>query len=250
MAKALVVGNWKAYITSLKDAKKLLKDIEKGLPRTLKADVVVCPPDAFIGQLKSSYGGKRISFGAQDAFYENGAHTGEVSAEMLHDLKVSYVIVGHAERRACGEDDEVVAKKVGAVLDARMTPVVCVGETVRDKDGHYLAELEKSILGSLALVDEAALKKVVIAYEPVWAIGAPLPPSARTIRETIIFIRKTLAQKYDREVALKVRILYGGAVSAETVTDLIENSSAQGFLLGRASVDASAFSSILSAWNK
>lgn len=250
MAKALIVGNWKAYVTSLKDAKKLLKDIERGLSKTLKAEVVVCPPNAFLGVLRSTYGGKRISFGAQDAFYENGAHTGETTTSMLRDLKISYVIVGHAERRARGETDEIVAKKVGAVLDAKLTPLMCVGETERDKDGHYLALLEKSILDSLALVDEVALKKVVIAYEPVWAIGAPLPPSARTIRETIIFIRKTLAQKYSREVALKVKILYGGAVSAETAPDLIENSSAQGFLLGRASVDAFAFSSILSAWNK
>jgi len=248
MAKGLIVGNWKAYVTSLKEAKKLFKAIEKTLPRDLKTEVVVCPPSIFLHPLKTSYSGKRIAFGAQDVFFENGAHTGEITASMLKDGGAKYVLVGHAERRASGETDAQVAKKVGAALDARITPILCFGERERDKDGHYLKELEESILASLALVDAGSLKKVVLAYEPVWAIGAPLPPSARTIRETIIFIRKTLASRFDREDALKVRVLYGGAVNDEVVHDLVEGSGANGFLLGRASIQSDIFNAIVRAW--
>ena len=250
MAKPLVVGNWKNYVSSLKEGKKLVKDIEKKLPRDLKAEVVLCPPFTLLGELSRDYRGSRISFGAQNVFYETGAHTGEVSAELIKDTKAKYVIVGHAERRAQGETDDIVAKKVGAALDTKLTPVVAVGESERDKDGHYLKELEESVLASLSLVGPEALKKIVIAYEPVWAIGAPLPPNGRTIRETIIFIRKVLATRYPRNDVLKVRIIYGGAVGEETVDELVAESGANGFLPGRASVDADSFIAIVQAWKK
>lgn len=249
MAKPLIVGNWKSYVNSIKEAKMLLKNIDKSLPKKMKPSVVVCPPFPLLEALSRPYRGRRIAFGAQDAFYDTGAYTGEVSAKLVKDTKAKYVIVGHAERRAFGETDDVVSKKVGAVLDQRMTPIVCVGESERDNEGHYLTELKESIMQSLSLVDLRALKKIVIAYEPVWAIGAPLPPNGRTIRETIIFIRKVLAERFDRDDVLKVRIVYGGAVGGENVQELIAESGADGFLLGRASVDAEAFASIVRAYS-
>lgn len=245
MAKPLIVGNWKSYVNSLKEAKELFKGIEKSLPKNLKADVVLCPPFPLLEALSRPYRGSRVVFGAQDLFYETGAHTGEVSAELVKDTKAKYVIVGHAERRAKGETDALVAKKVGAALDARLTPIVAVGESSRDKEGRYFTELQESVTQSLSLVGPHALKKIVIAYEPVWAIGAPLPPNGRTIRETIIFIRKILAERFDRDDALKVRTIYGGAVNDENVKELIGESGADGFLLGRASVDAGAFTGII-----
>lgn len=246
MAKGLIVGNWKSYITTFKEAKALFKEIEKALPRQVKSDVVVCPPFPFIDYLSDSYGGERISFGAQDVHFEIGAATGTVSAPALKSVGVRYVIVGHAERRAMGETDEIVSKKVGAALDEKLVPIVAIGENSHDKDGHYLKELEENIERSLASVQEKDLKKLVIAYEPVWAIGAPLPPDARTIRETIIFIRKVLAGMFDRSAALKTRIIYGGAVDDENAEELIQSSGAHGFLLGRASVDAEKFGRIVS----
>jgi len=249
MAKPLIVGNWKSYVNSLKEAKALFTGIQKSLPQKTKPSVVVCPPFPLLEALSRSYRGSRIAFGAQDAFYEGGAHTGEVSAALVKDMKAKYVIVGHAERRANGETDVLVAKKVGAALDQRLTPIVAVGEAVRDKEGHYLAELQESVTQSLSLVDRGALKKIVIAYEPVWAIGAPLPPNARTIRETIIFIRKVLAERFDRNDVLKVRVIYGGAVNDENVKELIEESGADGFLLGRASVEPQAFTDIIRAYS-
>lgn len=246
MAKHLIVGNWKSYVNSLKEGKRLFKEIEKKLPKNLKAGVVVCPPLPLLGELARAYHGSRIAFGAQDAFYEPGAHTGEVSMELVKDAKAAHIILGHAERRARGETDEVVAKKVGAALDLKLTPIVCIGEAARDRDGHYLASLAESTLASLALVEPQSLKKIVLAYEPVFAIGAPLPLPARAVRESLIFIRKTLASRFDRADALKVRILYGGAVAEDSAAELIASSGADGFLLGRASASADAFTSIVS----
>ncbi len=245
MAKPLVVGNWKSFVTTHKEGKKLFKAIEKGLPRDLKAEVVVCPPSLLIHPLASAYSGKRIAFGVQDIFFEHGAHTGETSALLARDVGARFGIAGHAERRGLGESDAIVAKEVGALLDARLTPIVAFGEKTRDREGNYLRTLEESILNSLALVDARSLKKVILAYEPVWAIGAALPPSSRTIRESIIFIRKVLATKFDRADALKVRILYGGAVSKDTAPELISESGADGFLLGRASIDPEVFTTII-----
>lgn len=248
MAKPLIVGNWKSYITSLKEAKKTFKDIEKRLPRSLKSEVVICPPSLLLYPLVDSYKGKRILFGVQDTFFEAGAHTGELPATLAKDVGASYTLVGHAERRAQGETDEVVSKEVGAALDAKLVPIVAVGEKERDKDGRYLEGLRESILTSLSLVDQASFKKIIIAYEPVWAIGAPLPPSPRAIRETIIFIRKVLTEKYEKKQVMKTRILYGGAVSEDNVEELKEESDANGFLLGRASLDPEAFSKIVSSF--
>jgi len=246
MAKALIVGNWKNYVTSLKEAKKLFKDIEKALPRTVKSDVIICPPSLLLYPLVSAYRGQRVAFGVQDTFFEPGAHTGEVPAVLAKDIGARYTLVGHAERRAQGETDEVVAKEVGAALDVKLIPIVAVGETSRDKEGHYLEELRKTLKGSLAKVQTKDLKKLIIAYEPVWAIGAPLPPDARTIRETVIFIRKVLADMFDRNAALKARIIYGGAVDDENAQELIDGAGVSGFLLGRASVDAEKFAAIVS----
>lgn len=245
MARTLIVGNWKSYVTTFTEAKHLFHDIEKALPKRVTTDIVVCPPFPFIDYLSDSYGGERIAFGAQDAHFETGAATGTVSAPALKSVGVRYVIVGHAERRAAGDTDAIVAQKVGAVLDEKMVPLVCVGEETRDREGHYLTALQESIEASLARVQEKDMKKLVIAYEPVWAIGAPLPPEARTIRETIIFIRKVLAGMFGRSVALKARIVYGGAVDDENAEELLRDSGAQGFLLGRASVDAERFARIV-----
>jgi triosephosphate isomerase len=241
MIRPLIVGNWKAYIASLKDAKKLFVGIDKGLPRGTRGEIVVCPPAPFIYPLAASYKGKRVSFGAQDAAIENGKHTGASTPMMLKDAGASYVIVGHSERREEGDTDEIVSKKVVAVLEAGLTPIVCVGEKERDREGHYLAGLEKSLLASLARIEPSTLKKLVIAYEPVWAVGATVSPTAREIREVIIFIRKALATRFDRTLALKVRILYGGDVNASNARDLIDGSDASGFLLGRASIDPEVF---------
>lgn len=246
MAKALIVGNWKAYVESLTGATELFSSLDRALPRGTRADVVLCPPAPFLASLAHSYRGKRIVFGAQDADAEGGRATGAMTAAMLASIGVRYVIVGHSERRDAGESDDVIAKKVHAVLDAGLTPILCVGERERDREGHYLTALADMLTASLARIEPAMLKKVVIAYEPVWAVGASVTPSAREIQETVIFIRKSLAARFDRTLALKVRILYGGDVNATNAAALAESGVA-GFLVGRASVGPHEFAQIVKA---
>lgn len=245
MAKPLIIGNWKAYVESLVEARKLLKGIDAALPRGVKAELVVCPPTPFIHALASAYRGRRIAFGAQGLDAEGGKHTGAETAAMLSGLGVSYVIVGHSEQREEGDTDGLVAKKIRTVFEAGLTPILAVGERARDTGGQYLSALEASLLASLAQVESAALKKLVIAYEPVWAVGASSTPTAREIRETVIFLRKTLASRFDRALALKVRIIYGGDVNAGNASALRGGSDTAGFLIGRASIDAREFSDIV-----
>lgn len=246
MGKPLVVGNWKTYTSLRSEALKLFKKIEKSIPRGTDAEVVVCPPAPLLGVLAGSYSGKRVVFGAQDVSAD-GALTGGTEAHLIADLGARYAIVGHAERRAEGDTDEVVARKLVAALGAGLTPILCVGESARDLDGAYLATLEKSLTASLARLDGALFKKVVVAYEPVWAIGAAEAPAASIVREALIFIRKVLASRFDRAVAMRTRVLYGGAVTEANARVLIEEGGASGFLVGRASTDAEEFIGIIRA---
>lgn len=248
MKKALIVGNWKAYVASPKEGLALIKAIDTKLPRGMESTVVVCPPALLAAHLRASYRGSRIAFGAQDVSLTGvGAHTGETAAALLVAAGLSYTIVGHAERRGAGETNEVVARKARLALDARLTPIICVGETERDHSAGYLSAIETMLLESTRTLDAALLKRVVVAYEPVWAIGAPQAPSPRVVSESVLYIRKLLMQAFGREAGQKVRILYGGAVDETNARALLTEGNAQGFLVGRASVDALHFAGIIRA---
>ncbi len=206
--------------------------------------VLVPPP--LVGLVRMRYRGSRIQLGAQDvSLYPPGAHTGESSAELLASSGASHVLVGHAERRADGETDENISLKVRRALDVGLTPVLCFGEQTRDREGQHFAFLEATITAGLKMVRAAEAHKVILAYEPVWAIGAQQPPDAREVYEAVVFARKTLAVMYGREQALKARILYGGAVSKDTALQLIERGAPNGFLVGRASLNPDEFASII-----
>lgn len=214
----------------------------------MKAEVVVCPPALLLAYLRGAYKGKRIGFGVQDiTLHPVGAHTGEVTAELALTSGATYAIIGHAERRAEGETDEIVTREVRAALDAGLRPIVCVGEAERDRDGKYFSVLEKTVAASLSSLLPHELAKVVIAYEPVWAIGAAVAPEGRVVAEAMLYIRKTIAAIYGREAALKAKIIYGGAVDDTSASGLLENGHTQGFLVGRASVDAEKFIGIIRA---
>jgi triosephosphate isomerase len=247
----LILGNWKLYVHSLDEGRKLLRAIDRSFPRGVKADVVVCPPVALAVALRAGYRGKRIAFGTQDVSTESeGAHTGEVSAVNLAESGIEYVIVGHAERRAQGDTDTIVAKKAAVALAANLHPIVCVGESVRDKDGGHFTFLKKNITESLARVEPARASALTIAYDPLWAIGQNEAPTPAVIREAVIFIRKTLADMWGRERALKTRIIYGGSVDSASAGIIAESAGVQGVLPGRASVQAEEFCAIIKAFSR
>jgi triosephosphate isomerase len=249
--KSLIVGNWKLYIPDLAAGKKLLRAIDRSFPRGVKADVVICPPVALAVALRAAYGGKRIAFGTQNASFDaDGAHTGDISPTSLSRSGIEYVILGHVEQRRKGETDEDVAKKAAAALAAGLKPIICVGEHVRDKDGGHFAFLQKNVKESLARIVPTDSSRVVIAYDPLWAIGNAEAPSPGIIREAATYVRKTLAEMWGRERALKTRIIYGGSVNAESAALIAKDSGVQGLLPGRASANSEEFTDIIKAFSR
>jgi|SRR3989344_1037359 len=244
--RRLIVGNWKLYVNSLEEGKKLLKNIDAKFPRGVKNEVVICAPVFLAGALRREYKGKRISIGTQDTFWESeGAYTGAISPVHIKSSGIDYVLIGHSERRAQGDTDEIVSKKAVAAIGAKLHPIICVGELERDTDGKFFSMIAKSVKGSLARIEPTQAGKITVAYEPVWAIGTMEAASARVAVEAILYIRKTIADMWGREYALKVRIIYGAAVDAENAKLFASEKNIQGLLPGRASVDAEEFTSII-----
>lgn len=251
MAKPLIVGNWKLYINSLVEGRKLLKDIDRAFPRGVKADVVVCVPVPLSIALRQEYKGKKIALGTQDTFWEaEGAFTGAVSPRVLAGSRIEYVLIGHAERRTLGDTNEIVAKKMAAALTAGLRPILCVGEKTYDKDGAHFEILKAEIIESLSRTSPASAGKIAIAYDPLWAIGADVPASPRVAAQSIIFIRKTLVEMWGREQAVKTRIIYGGSVDSAHAYAFATEKSIQGLLPGRASVNAKEFCAIIKEFSR
>lgn len=247
--KKLIVGNWKLYVPSLAEGKKLIRAIDASFPRGVKSTVVVCPPVALAVALRASYGGRRIAFGTQDASFEvEGSHTGEVSPRQLKESGIEYVILGHMERRAKGDTDEIVSKKAAAALSVKLQPIICVGEPERDSEGHFFEYLKRNITDSLARVASSDAKNIIIAYDPLWAIGNVEAPAPSVIREASVFIRKTVVEMWGRRDAEKVRIIYGGSVDGENADIIAEGANIQGVLPGRASVNPKAFCQIIKSF--
>lgn len=247
-----VIGNWKMNPSTSAQAQKLLHAYRGLLRGTRGVKIVVCPPILYLPDLRRSYKGTALSFGAQDASAEvGGAHTGEISALMLKDAKISYCILGHSERRAKGESDEIISKKVGAALRAGLQVILCVGERERDREALYLATLEHQITAGFSDVSPELLRRVLVAYEPVWAIGktAEDAMAPEEVHEMVIFVRKILSQKYGTR-ALTTPVLYGGSVEPANAQRLLTRGEISGFLVGHASLDPQAFEYILSAFKQ
>jgi len=249
MARKLLVLNWKMAPEKFSDAQTLFAGTKRLSRGSKNAGLVVCPPAVFLGALRRGYDGS-VLFGAQDVFWEStGAHTGSISPHMLRDLSVRYVIVGHSERRALGETDEIVAHKTRAVLSAGLSPIVCIGEAHRDEKGHHFHFLAEQLTQSLKGVGKARAKDVIIAYEPLWAIGkthdAAMDP--HSLHEMTLFIRKVLTKMFGRNVGLKMRVLYGGSVEEENAESLVRGTGVDGFLIGHASLDLAQLRGIVRA---
>ncbi|MDD4018608.1 MAG: triose-phosphate isomerase [Kiritimatiellae bacterium] len=248
MRKKIVAGNWKMNKTA-SEAAALIQGIKKEVAGIAKVDVVVCPPFTDLKDAAAACAGSNVALGAQNVHWEaSGAFTGEISAAMLKDLGVTYVIVGHSERRQYfGETDETVNKRTKAALAAGLTPIVCVGETLAERDGGMMEEVvvRQTKEGLSGLGDDLA--KVVIAYEPVWAIGTGRTASPAQAQEVHALIRRTLAELSNGDVANSIRIQYGGSMKPENAGELMGQPDIDGGLIGGAALKAESFAAIIKA---
>ena len=246
MRKAIIAGNWKMNKTPA-EAKALVEAL-KPLVKDATCDVVVCVPAVDIATVKAAAEGSNIKVGAQNVhFMESGAYTGELSAEMLKAAGAEYVIIGHSERRQYfGETDFTVNKRVLAAVKAGLKVIVCVGEKKEERvDGYTDALVAYQTLIALTGLTDDEVKQVVVAYEPVWAIGTGLVATDEQANETIGVIRKAIEGRYDKEVADAVRIQYGGSMKPSNVKGLMAQPEIDGGLIGGASLKAEDFSLVV-----
>lgn len=246
--KFLIVANWKANPDTVKEAKTLFAGIKRAAVKAKYVETVVCPSYMHLPIIKPMAGS--IILGSQDFFYEpNGSYTGNVGYESLLDQKIKYAIIGHSERRAAGETDELVGRKVVAAVSNGVRPIICVGENDRDVHLEYLNLIKQQLISAFAGVPKAKVPSVIVAYEPVWAIGkyAARDPRSEEIKEVVIFIKRVIGDLYKTKSVPPIRILYGGSVDAKNARYFREGSGVNGFLVGRASLDAKAFGLILEA---
>ena len=251
--KSILVGNWKNYPNSIKEAKNILTGLTRHSKVLKKLSVFVAPPSVYLDMVSTKV--KKVgALASQDIFeLSSGTHTGAVTLEMLKDLGVRLSIIGHSERRKLGETNQLISEKVMVALKSGIIPLVCVGEEVHDVEGGYfevLCEQIKSSLSSIKRSDDA--KKLVIAYEPVWAIGdnAKKAMDPVELSQMVIFIKKVLTETFGRKVADKVPVLYGGSVDGANARELFKTTGISGFLVGRASLDSKSFSEIAVALTK
>ena len=250
--KTIIAGNWKMNKTAT-EAKKFADDFKALLPKTKWCDVVVCVPSVDISAAVRAFKDSRVAVGAQNLFYEDhGAYTGEVSAAMLCDLGVKYVIVGHSERRAMfGETDAIVNKKVHAALNAGLNPIICVGESLDQREMGVTMELiALQVKSALAGVAAENIRRCVIAYEPIWAIGTGKTATADQAEEVCAQIRKVIGEVYGEAVAEAVTVQYGGSMNAKNCEELLSKKDVDGGLIGGASLKAPDFAVIVNAATK
>ena len=247
---SIVGGNWKMN-TDLASAVELADDVVAGCADLVRyCDIAVFPPFPYLQAVGKTLGHHGILLGAQDLYYEaNGAFTGEVSAEMLVDLNVAIVLVGHSERRhILGEDDELVNLKAQAALDAGLWITLCIGETIEQREaGETEAVNIRQVTNGLAGVPIEQMRQVVIAYEPVWAIGTGLTATPADAEAVHRVIRQHLSNLYDESIANSTRIQYGGSVKANNALDLFSQPNIDGGLIGGASLKAEEFVAIVKA---
>ncbi len=247
--RILIIGNWKMNPRTLGEAKKITTLIQKGTTPYKNTRVLIAPPALYLPLLHT----RGLSLCAQDVSSEKeGPYTGQISAEMLCGAKVSHVIVGHSERRALGETNESIAKKIKMALSKGITPVVCVGEKDREHGMWYLGEVKTQLEECFAGIGRAQMEKIVIAYEPVWAISSSAmrhDATPRDYEEMQIYIRKVLADMFTAQIATSIPILYGGSVDDKNAERFLRVG-ASGLLVGKASLKALTFIKIVKIANE
>lgn len=246
--KPLLFGNWKMNPASLAQAKELFVEIRKAVRKYDDIEIAIAPPAPYISNLAKLSPSGRIGLMAQDAWHINtGPETGRVSLPMVQSCGATYVIIGHSELRARGETDEMVAQKIQATHKAKLTPILCIGERERDTEGKFYSVVQDQLTQALSGCAKAAVSRTVIAYEPIWAIGSGQTPSEYDVQEMRLFIEKVIAETFSRNIAKKVRIIYGGSVNAQNAATLFTAGEVDGFLVGGASLENRSFTAIAKA---
>jgi triosephosphate isomerase len=245
--KLIIAGNWKMNKT-VAEALDLVRGLKLELAGVKEVDLVVCPPFTALCEVSKIILDSNLRLGAQNMNeHPHGAYTGEIAAFMLKEFSVRYVILGHSERRTYyGETDALVARKAQAAHAAALKPIVCVGETLQEREqGQTETVLERQIRSSLAGLTKEQMLETIIAYEPVWAIGTGRNATPEQAQEAHAFIRRLLGQIYDETVARRVRIQYGGSVKPSNARDLMSQPDVDGALVGGASLEVRTFSDIV-----
>jgi triosephosphate isomerase len=244
-----IAGNWKMNLTR-SDSIALVEGLKSGVASSDAVDIAVCPPHVYLDAVSSLTADSPIGLGAQNMYHEpSGAFTGETSAAMLTDIGCQYVILGHSERRhVLGETDAEINKKVVAALAGGLTPILCVGEQLSEREAGQTADVVKSQFeGSLAGISAEDASQIVIAYEPVWAIGTGKVATPDQAEEVHADLRSLLESTYNSQVAEQVRIQYGGSVKPDNASELLAQPNIDGALVGGASLKADSFLGIIAA---
>lgn len=247
MRKIIIAGNWKMYKT-IKEGQELVNALNRELYNIENIDIVVCPPYTLLSCLADMLTSSNIALGAQDLFWEDeGAFTGEVSAKMLKDAGCNFVLIGHSERRQYfGETNDSVNKKIKAALRHGLAPIVCIGETLKEREAKLTFKvLEGQLINGLSGINEEEVSKIIIAYEPVWAIGTGKTATSAQAEEAHKYIRDLFVKLYGGEIAEGIRIQYGGSVKPENITEISREPDVDGALVGGASLDGNSFTEIV-----
>jgi triosephosphate isomerase (TIM) len=247
MRRKFIAGNWKMNLDR-KAAVSLAEGVARAAETFSAVHIAVCPPSCYLDAVGQVLKGSKVALGAQNVYFQpDGAFTGELSVSMLCDLGVQYVILGHSERRhILGETDAEINKKVHASLNAGLTPIVCVGELLAEREaGRTYNVIQKQFDGSLAAVSAEQLQRLVIAYEPVWAIGTGKVATPQQAEEVHLGLRKMIAERYNNEIAQLVPIQYGGSVKPDNAKVLLAEPDIDGALVGGASLKIDQFMGIV-----
>ena len=250
--KTVIAGNWKMNMTA-SETKQFAEELKKIMPRAKWCETLICVPSCNITTAMKAFKDLRITVGAENVYFEkSGAYTGEVSADMLKDLGVKYVIVGHSERRQyfC-ETDQIVNKKVHAALSAGISPIICVGESLEQREtGITESLIAMQVKSALYGVPADKLRRCIIAYEPIWAIGTGKTATAEQAGEVCSYIRAIIRELYGARVARSVTIQYGGSMNPSNAAELLAQPDIDGGLIGGASLKPEQFVAIINAANQ
>ena len=250
MRRRIIAGNWKMH-NNISESQNLVTKLVNGLNnQNINREVIICPPFTSLTEVSNLLSGTKIELGAQNMHFENkGAFTGEISADMLKSIGCKYVILGHSERRNIfGETDELINRKIKQALISELTPIFCMGETLEQReDGITNDVIKKQISEGMKGLSEEDVNKIIIAYEPIWAIGTGKTATPEQAQEVHKFIRSLLRENFSENSSQNIPVLYGGSVKPDNAEDLLAKEDIDGVLVGGACLDVDSFISIINA---